>query len=137
MASSGAAKGDKVRLIGVGGVRQVSEASFDCLHLEMVHYFAQQISRQDSSATQEKQAIKLHNKLEVGAAPPLSSPPLSAAAATAPEPTAAESPSTARVTDVVFVSCCVRVIRGWGSVSGSVWPTGTRRTCTSWWTSWT
>ena len=60
----GAVKGDKVRLIGVGGVRAVAECGFDFLHMEMVHYFAVQVSQQDSSATAEVQAAKLQGKLE-------------------------------------------------------------------------
>ena len=47
MASAGSAKTDKVRLIGVGGVRSVCESSFDFLHTEVVHYLAQQIAKQD------------------------------------------------------------------------------------------
>jgi len=55
---------DKVRLIGVGGVRQVSEASFDFLHMEMVQYFTQQIATQDTSSP-EVQNKKLATKLEL------------------------------------------------------------------------
>ena len=64
-AQGASGKGDKVRLIGVGGVRHVSEASFDFLHTEMVHYFARQISKQDSGAPPDQQNAQLTTKLEV------------------------------------------------------------------------
>ena len=50
MSAATSAKTDKVRLIGVGGVRSVSESSFDFLHTEMVHYLAQQIAKQDKQS---------------------------------------------------------------------------------------
>ena len=46
MSSATAVQSDQVRLIGVGGVRSVSESSFDALHTEMVHYLALQIANQ-------------------------------------------------------------------------------------------
>ena len=63
-AAGGVGKADKVRLIGVGGVRAVAECSFDFLHLEMVRYFAVQVSAQDVTASAEAQAAKLQGKLE-------------------------------------------------------------------------
>jgi len=57
-------KSDKVRLIGVGGVRSVSEASFDFLHMEMVNYFTQQIQQQQDIVSSEALNKRLYVKLE-------------------------------------------------------------------------
>lgn len=54
-------RSERVSLINTGGVRQVAEASFDMLHMEMVYYFARQISAQNGDTRNQSPAELANN----------------------------------------------------------------------------